>query len=170
MSRRLTASSSLVPLLFSLLSMSCASGSGARSSSDGPLLAPVSSALVQKVTRCQTSADCGAAPAASVGYLCQHNKCELVSAARIAAASASDSGAQAQAADAAEITPADAIATPAGDGAQPADAIPGDAPLPASDETPAAVTPADPPTQPGDTTAVERPIKDEAEPYPGPRS
>jgi hypothetical protein len=168
MTRRLTASSSLFPLLFSLLSMSCASGSGARSSSDGPLLAPVSSALVQKVTRCQTSADCGAAPAASVGYLCQHNKCELVSAVRIAAVAASDSGAQAQAADAAEITPADAIATPAGDSAQPADTIPVEAPVP--DETPAAVTPADPPTQPGDTTAVERPIKDEAEPYPAPRS
>jgi hypothetical protein len=155
--------------LFALLSVSCATLSGAQSGADGPLLAPVSSAEVKKVTRCQTAADCGAPPSTSVGYACHQRMCELVSTSRLADAipaerAPADPDAQAQAADATEITTPDATAKPA-DADADVDA-PADAPT-----TPVATPPADPSapaTQPGDTTAIDHPIKDEAEPYPDP--
>jgi hypothetical protein len=165
---RLALSSSLFLLLFSPLSMSCATRSGAQSRADGPLLAPVSSALVAKVTRCQTAADCGAPAIDSVAYVCRQNLCALISAARLPgpAAGEAEPAAEAQTAAATEITPDEPEAKPADTTDKPADATatPADSPSPADAPT------ADPPTQPGDTTAVDRPLKDEAEPYPTPRS
>jgi hypothetical protein len=128
----------LLLLLSSVISLSCASGNASGMQGpvlDDPIRAPVSSAVVQKVTRCQTAADCGAAPSPDVGYACQQQLCTLVSALRAQQVNQPDSSSPTPTRDASEDATGDAPARPEA-ATKPADATASDAASKAAEEAP----------------------------------
>jgi hypothetical protein len=126
----------LLLLLSSVISLSCASGNAMQGPVlDDPIRAPVSSAVVRKVTRCQTAADCGAAPSPDVGYACQQELCTLVSALRAQQVTQPDSSSPTPTRDASEDATDDIAPRPAEAATKP-DATASDAASKATEEAP----------------------------------